>query len=68
VNASCSIERIRIQRSIFPLFIVVLVCLSAAAIAQKAPPVGEADYIHLSQLVAEHALRADNGQADTIHE
>ena len=37
VSASCSTERIRIQRSIFPLLIV-LVCLSAAAIAQKAPP------------------------------
>jgi hypothetical protein len=37
VNASCSIERIPLQRSIFPLLIV-LVCLSAAAIAQKAPP------------------------------
>ena len=37
MSAFCSIERIRIQRSIFPLLIV-LVCLSAAAIAQKAPP------------------------------
>ena len=36
-----------------------------SAMAQLA---GEADYIHLSQLVAEHALSADNGQADTIHE
>jgi endonuclease YncB( thermonuclease family) len=36
VIASCSIERIRTQRSIFPL-LTVLVCLSAAAIAQKAP-------------------------------
>ena len=33
----CSTERIRIQRSIFPLLIV-FVCLGAAAIAQKAPP------------------------------
>jgi hypothetical protein len=31
-----ALEGIRIQRSIFPLFIVL--CLSAAAIAQKAPP------------------------------
>jgi hypothetical protein len=30
--------------------------------------VGEADYIHLGQHIAEHALRAGNGQADTIHE
>jgi endonuclease YncB( thermonuclease family) len=37
VSASCSVERIHIQRSIFPLLIV-LVCLSAAAIGQKAPP------------------------------
>jgi hypothetical protein len=36
VSALCSIERIRIQRSIFALF-VVLVGLNAAAIAQKAP-------------------------------
>jgi hypothetical protein len=28
--------------------------------------VGEADYIHRSQVVAEHALRADNGQADSL--
>ena len=37
VSAFCSIERIRIQRSIFAL-LVVLICLSAAAIGQKAPP------------------------------
>jgi endonuclease YncB( thermonuclease family) len=37
VSEFCSIERIRIQRSICALF-VVLVCLNAAAIAQKAPP------------------------------
>ena len=37
MSASCSTEHIRIQRSIFPLLIV-LVCLSAAAIAQKIPP------------------------------
>jgi len=37
VSASCSIERIHIKRSIFPLLIG-LVCLSAATIAQKAPP------------------------------
>ena len=36
MNASCSIERVRIQRSIFPL-LTVLVCLSAAATARKAP-------------------------------
>ena len=30
-------------------------------ISAMAQLVGEADYIHLSQLVAEHALRADNG-------
>jgi hypothetical protein len=36
-----------------------------SAVAQL---VGEADYIHRSQVVAEHALRADNGQADMIHE
>jgi hypothetical protein len=35
-------------------------------ISAMAQLVGEADYIHLSQLVAEHALRADNCQADTI--
>jgi hypothetical protein len=37
MSAFCSSERIRIQRSIFP-FLIVLVCLSATAIAQKAPP------------------------------
>src|SRR5436309_1700260 len=37
VSASCSTEHINIQRSIFPLLIV-LVCLSALAIAQNAPP------------------------------
>jgi hypothetical protein len=36
-----------------------------SAVAQL---VGEADYIHRSQVVAEHALRADNDQADMIHE
>lgn len=28
--------------------------------------VGKADYIHRSQVVAEHALSADNGQADIL--
>ena len=37
-------------------------------ISTTAQLVGEADYIHLSQHIAEHALKADNGQADTIHE
>ena len=37
MSASCSVERSLIQRSKFPLLIV-LVCLSAAAIAQKASP------------------------------
>jgi hypothetical protein len=37
-------------------------------ISAMAQLVSEADYIHLSQLVAEHALRADNGQADTIYD
>ena len=35
-------------------------------ISAMAQLVGEADYIHLSQLVAEHALRAGNGQADSL--
>jgi len=30
--------------------------------------VSEADHVQLSRLVTEHAWRADNGQADTIHE
>lgn len=34
-----------------------------SAVAQL---VGEADYIHRSQVVAEHALRADNDQADSL--
>ena len=37
MSAFCSTERIHIQRSIFPLLIV-LVCFSAAAVGQKAPP------------------------------
>jgi hypothetical protein len=37
VSAFCSNERIRTQRSIFPLLIL-LACLSAAAIAREAPP------------------------------
>ena len=36
MNPSCSLERIRVQRSIFPLLIVLL-CLSTAAVAQEAP-------------------------------
>jgi hypothetical protein len=31
-------------------------------------PVSEADHVQLSRLVNEHACRADNGRADTIHE
>jgi hypothetical protein len=30
--------------------------------------VSDADHVQLSRLVTEHAWRADNGQADTIHE
>jgi hypothetical protein len=30
--------------------------------------VSEADHVQLSRLVTEHAWRADNGRADTIHE
>ena len=30
--------------------------------------VSETDYVQLSRLVIEHAWRADNGRADTIHE
>src|SRR6266478_7752047 len=32
------------------------------------PLVTESDYVQLSRLVLEHAWRADNGRADTIHE
>jgi hypothetical protein len=34
--------------------------ISETLISAMAQLVGEADYIHLSQLAAEHALRADN--------
>jgi len=30
--------------------------------------VSETDHVQLSRLVTEHAWRADNGRADTIHE
>jgi hypothetical protein len=33
-------------------------------ISAMAQLVGEADFIHLSQLIAEHGLRADNGRHD----
>ena len=35
-------------------------------ISAMAQLVGEADYIHRSQVVAEHASSADNGQADSL--
>jgi hypothetical protein len=35
-------------------------------ISAMAQLVGEANYIHRSQVVTEHALRADNGQADSF--
>jgi len=40
--------------------------ISETLISAVAQLVGEADYIHRSQVVAEHALRADNDQADSL--
>jgi SnoaL-like domain len=43
--------------------------MSRTAIASTAEQlVNEADHVELSRLVTEHAWRADNGRADTIHE
>lgn len=40
----------------------------SALIPEQFPLVNESDYVQLSRLVLEHAWRADNGRADTIHE
>jgi hypothetical protein len=37
-------------------------------ISEQLSLVNESDYVQLSRLVLEHAWRADNGRADTIHE
>jgi hypothetical protein len=40
----------------------------SALIPEQSPLVNENHYVQLSRLVLEHAWRADNGRADTIHE
>jgi len=40
----------------------------SALIPEQFQLVNESDYLQLSRLVLEHAWRADNGRADTIHE
>ena len=40
----------------------------SSLIPEQFPLVNESDHVQLSRLVLEHAWRADNGRADTIHE